>query len=701
MRVCCPTTLRSRPLFLSAVPPLYHTLGVVFLLSFVLGSAPAVGQTFNAEATLSTADPDDITMRIFQSGHLYIAFVESNEVFLQEGPNFAEFPPSMGTPGVAQRHPGIAISLPGALTVFWEEDDASPGATGPEILYRVSVGGGLGSPTALDPSPLPDLEPALATDVGFGSRDVVWTHDPIGGPPEIYFSIDLAPGTSVAVGEEPALATFDGIGHELVYRRSGSVFQRSRVGGNWSPETQISGLLTGVSAPQVERDAFGAVHAIFLSGGKTWYVRRPSGGGFTAPIEVTPGVFDVTEAQLVVEDGGSVHVFYLSGGDIWRREGSLGIFDANTNLTLTPGDPEDRFAAGVDGLGSLHLAYRRAGLLRYRNNAPPPVAAISIAPAIGEVPHNVTFTDLSTGEIEEWLWQFGDGEVSSQIHPTHVYLVPGNYTITLEVSGPGGTDSITVPSGVQVFPPSNVIRVPSVSVLQGQSNVTLPVLSTHVDPLQGYQNGMIWDPTVLHLQEATIVGTATEALFAEFLVINLVAGPNGPEGLTMGVVFDTIPPFDGRVILPGVDHRTLHLVFDVDGGAPPNETTLIEFVDTFGQPPVLNIFIVGGVSQTPFPIAGEILILPFVLPPPIAFLRGDFESDQLIVISDAINLLAYLFGGGMPPFCADSGDVNDSGTIDLSDPIYLLNFLFVGGNPPPYPWPSGGYDPTADTLPGC
>ena len=38
-------------------------------------------------------------------------------------------------------------------------------------------------------------------------------------------------------------------------------------------------------------------------------------------------------------------------------------------------------------------------------------------------------------------WGFGDGVTSTLQHPTHTYVLPGTYTVTLTVAGPDGTDN--------------------------------------------------------------------------------------------------------------------------------------------------------------------------------------------------------------------------------------------------------------------
>ncbi|WP_268122484.1 S8 family serine peptidase [Roseivirga pacifica] len=44
------------------------------------------------------------------------------------------------------------------------------------------------------------------------------------------------------------------------------------------------------------------------------------------------------------------------------------------------------------------------------------------------------FTDLSTGAVTSWSWDFGDGNSSSEQSPNHEYASTGAYTVTLEVS---------------------------------------------------------------------------------------------------------------------------------------------------------------------------------------------------------------------------------------------------------------------------
>jgi large repetitive protein len=59
-------------------------------------------------------------------------------------------------------------------------------------------------------------------------------------------------------------------------------------------------------------------------------------------------------------------------------------------------------------------------------------------------PLTVNFTDTSTGDVTSSSWDFGDQSGSNAQNPSHTYGA-GGFTITLTVTGPGGTDSFSRP----------------------------------------------------------------------------------------------------------------------------------------------------------------------------------------------------------------------------------------------------------------
>ncbi len=80
------------------------------------------------------------------------------------------------------------------------------------------------------------------------------------------------------------------------------------------------------------------------------------------------------------------------------------------------------------------------------------------------------------------------------------------------------------------------------------------------------------------------------------------------------------------------------------------------------------------------------------------FVRGDVNADGSLDISDAVALLAALFGGSVI-VCDDAADSNDDDLLDISDPISVLAALFGSPSvPPASPFPLCGSDPTPGLL---
>lgn len=55
----------------------------------------------------------------------------------------------------------------------------------------------------------------------------------------------------------------------------------------------------------------------------------------------------------------------------------------------------------------------------------------------------VVFTDTSTGRPSSWLWDFGDGNSSTQQNPTHRYAAAATYVVTLRATNSQGSDSVS------------------------------------------------------------------------------------------------------------------------------------------------------------------------------------------------------------------------------------------------------------------
>jgi PKD repeat protein len=118
----------------------------------------------------------------------------------------------------------------------------------------------------------------------------------------------------------------------------------------------------------------------------------------------------------------------------------------------------------------------------------PVKADFSVSTSTGLPPLLVTFRNLSTGDYDSCLWEFGDGHGSSECTGvTHVYSDLGRYTVKLTVSGDGGRAVKIVRNAVhvQTEPVANFSASPTVG--------HPPLLVKFADQSTGLHDKCTWD----------------------------------------------------------------------------------------------------------------------------------------------------------------------------------------------------------------
>jgi gliding motility-associated-like protein len=83
----------------------------------------------------------------------------------------------------------------------------------------------------------------------------------------------------------------------------------------------------------------------------------------------------------------------------------------------------------------------------------PPTVNFSAAPLVICAFQPVTFTDLSSANVDRWLWNFGDGTTSSVQNPTHSYQDTGLFTVTLTATNNGCARTFVRNNYIRVLPP--------------------------------------------------------------------------------------------------------------------------------------------------------------------------------------------------------------------------------------------------------
>ncbi|MFY9982665.1 MAG: PKD domain-containing protein [Methanoregula sp.] len=92
-----------------------------------------------------------------------------------------------------------------------------------------------------------------------------------------------------------------------------------------------------------------------------------------------------------------------------------------------------------------------------------PVAQFSAAYAYPVVPTQVIFKDYSQGSTPmTYLWNFGDGQTSTDQNPTHTYIQQGLYTVSLTVTNAYGSNTAVKNNyiAIGVSPAANFVATP-------------------------------------------------------------------------------------------------------------------------------------------------------------------------------------------------------------------------------------------------
>ncbi|MBK7141423.1 MAG: PKD domain-containing protein [bacterium] len=226
----------------------------------------------------------------------------------------------------------------------------------------------------------------------------------------------------------------------------------------------------------------------------------------TAPLSV----------QFANNSIGEIDLYHWSFGD-----GTTSNLENPTHEFVDPGTYDIRLI--VVGPGGEDTLTRPAYIVV---NPPPPVAAFEGNPTSGVAPLVVQFSDLSQGTIESFDWDFGDGAVSTEQSPSHSYDTPGLYTVSLTVTGPGGSDSMQRINYISV-----AIPPPTADFSADPVTGTAPLEVTFTSLATGQIDKHEWDFGDGNLSEETNPVHIYQNV-GSYTVRLIVSGPGGSDTLT-------------------------------------------------------------------------------------------------------------------------------------------------------------------------
>jgi len=142
-----------------------------------------------------------------------------------------------------------------------------------------------------------------------------------------------------------------------------------------------------------------------------------------------PGVVRIaTAGAMPITTDGELIIFSVT---------ALSASGTQSTLTLSRGEFNEGAIPSTLVSGSVYISV-------------PATADFSATPTSGVAPLTVSFTNLSIGDWTSSSWDFGDGATSTDENPSHSYTTPGTYTVSLTVTGSGGSDTETKTDYIQV-----------------------------------------------------------------------------------------------------------------------------------------------------------------------------------------------------------------------------------------------------------
>ncbi len=304
-------------------------------------------------------------------------------------------------------------------------------------------------------------------------------------------------------------------------------------------------------------------------------------------------------------------------------------------------------------------------------NTDKPFIDFSADIVLGPAPHSVGFTDLST-DATVWDWDFGDGGISSDQDPTHDFLTPGSYTVSMTADLPAGEFTRSRKDMIAVYADTMTV-LNTIGV--AESTLQIDVYARNYLPLDEIMIPFTWaGPMGIEYDSFSTAGLRTEYFeqqtqanydyFGHKAAVGLVASNSGSQ--------PPLEPGDGPIV-------SLFFTMPISPGADQDSVRIIsynqfapQFVTYAGEyEPVTNNGLVS-LNCCQGPSVGNV----------------DNSADMLVTMGDLTVLIDHLFISLTPLTCVAEGNVDMSvdGLVTMGDLTVLIDALFISLNPlPPCP----------------
>ncbi|AKB36577.1 cell surface protein [Methanosarcina siciliae C2J] len=183
----------------------------------------------------------------------------------------------------------------------------------------------------------------------------------------------------------------------------------------------------------------------------------------------------------------------IVASNAWQGSSNSGsplVFDATNYINASGNEAgiQSTTSGGMDALQQILV-------VEYEESAPAaPVADFTAAPTSGDAPLEVNFTDISTGTVSSYAWDFNnDGTIDSEEkNPSYIYTSAGTYTVNLTVANAEGNDSEVKTDYITVSESSTPTE-PVAAFTADVTNGTVPLTVNFTDQSTGSPSSWTWN----------------------------------------------------------------------------------------------------------------------------------------------------------------------------------------------------------------
>jgi len=273
---------------------------------------------------------------------------------------------------------------------------------------------------------------------------------------------------------------------------------------------------------------------------------------------------------------------------------------------------------------------------------------------------DVQFTGSSSLLVDQWIWDFGDGDSEFVQSPQHLYDSAGLFSVRLSIISGSDTGEYYAANYITVLNDS-LIGLDSKG--KPDSSFAIEIYGRNTLPLRKFQIPLHYGgPLNLIFDSISTVGCRTD-----YFDTSIVAHFDPANYRAAVFVYNTgigMPDLD-----PGYG-PILKVYFTIPSSSPLDSSNAVTFDPYMTYSP---IFFTSLLDYSPILESGSISV---------AYVCGDADGNNVVNALDITYLINYLYKHADAPNPVKSGNANGIGDVNILDITFLINYLYKHGPAP-------------------